>query len=166
MQIALGRKGDYSVRAVLDIARHYGMRRRKAREIARTMDVPERYLPQLLAPLVRAGFLMATAGPDGGYTLAVPPESLTLLEVIECAEGPLESPECVFGGGPCDWEGICPAHDAWTGGRAALAHHLSLTTFADLAARDAAIERGDVPRPAESLHAVTVARNGIRGDPT
>lgn len=50
MQIALGRKGDYSVRAMIDLARHYGDGRRKARQIARTMDIPERYLPQLLAP--------------------------------------------------------------------------------------------------------------------
>lgn len=162
MQIALGRKGDYSVRAMIELARHYGGGRRKAREIARTMDIPERYLPQLLAPLVHAGLLTATAGPDGGYALAIPPDAISLLQVIELAEGPLESPECVFQGGPCDWEGICPAHDAWVGGRAALARHLDLTTLADLATRDAAIERGDVTKPAVALHPITVKRRGVR----
>lgn len=162
MQIALGRKGDYSVRAVIDLARQYGNGRRKSREIARAMDIPERYLPQLLAPLVHAGLLVATAGPDGGYALAVPPTSISLLQVIELAEGPLESPECVFQGGPCDWEGICPAHDAWVGGRAVLAKHLDLTTFEDLANADAAIERGDIAKPRVSLHPITVARRGIR----
>lgn len=162
MQIALGRKGDYSVRAMIELARHHGSGRRKSREIARTMDIPERYLPQLLAPLVHAGLLVATAGPDGGYELAVPPDAITLLRVIELSEGPLEAPECVFRGGPCDWEGICPAHDAWVGGRAALARQLDLTTLADLAARDAAIERGDVTKPAVALHPITVARRGIR----
>ncbi|MEZ4552504.1 MAG: Rrf2 family transcriptional regulator [Dehalococcoidia bacterium] len=162
MQIALSRKGDYSVRAMIDIARHYQERRRKAREIARTMDIPERYLPQLLAPLVHAGLLVATAGPDGGYELAIPPAAISLLQIVELAEGPLESPECVFGGGPCDWAGVCPAHEAWTEGRAALERRLDRTTLADLAARDAAIERGDVPQPSVALHPVTVKRRGLR----
>lgn len=162
MQIALGRKGDYSVRAMIDLARHYGEGRRKARQIARTMDIPERYLPQLLAPLVRGGLLTATAGPDGGYSLATPPESTSLLQVIEMAEGPLESPECVLGGGPCDWEEFCPVHDAWVGGRVAVARHLDLTTLADLAALDAAIERGEVTAPLETLHPISVPRRGLR----
>ncbi|MFN8584738.1 MAG: Rrf2 family transcriptional regulator [Dehalococcoidia bacterium] len=162
MQIALGRKGDYSVRAMIDLARHYGDGRRKARQIARTMDIPERYLPQLLAPLVRGGLLTATAGPDGGYALALPPTAISLLQVIELAEGPLESPECVLRGGPCDWEGICPAHDAWVGGRAAVARHLELTTLAELAERDAAIERGDVAPPPVALHPISVPRQGLR----
>lgn len=166
MQIALGRKGDYSVRAMIELARHYGDGRRKAREIARTMDIPERYLPQLLAPLVHAGLLAATAGPDGGYELAVPPRAISLLQVIELAEGPLESPECVLRGGPCDWEGICPAHDTWVGARAVLARHLDRTTLAQLAERDAAIERGDVTPPSVALHPITVQRRGLRDGQT
>ncbi|MHC4067293.1 MAG: RrF2 family transcriptional regulator, partial [Planctomycetota bacterium] len=69
MRVALGRKADYSVRAVLDLASHFGRGRRKAREIATVMDIPERYLGQILADLVRADLLSAVAGPDGGYSL-------------------------------------------------------------------------------------------------
>src|SRR3990172_10072995 len=67
MQIALGRKGDYAVRAVLELARHYGAGRRKAREIAAEMDIPHRYLQQILNTFVRSDLLTAAAGPDGGY---------------------------------------------------------------------------------------------------
>ncbi len=160
MQISLDRRGDYAVRAVLDLARHYDGRR-KAREIAKVMDIPVRYLPQLLAPLVRGGLLVATAGPDGGYALARDPAAVTVLEVIEAAEGPLESPRCVLRGGPCDWEETCPLHDTWTRSRAALAAVLSSSTFASLAAEDAALER----RPARSrpsLHLEPVERRGVR----
>jgi len=56
MQASLGRKGDYSVRAVLDLARHHGDRR-KAREIAGEMDIPLRYLtPSILRQACRACF--------------------------------------------------------------------------------------------------------------
>jgi Rrf2 family protein len=162
MQLALGRKGDYSVRAMIELARHYERGRRKARQIAGAMDIPERYLPQLLAPFVRDGLVTATAGPDGGYALAVTPASISLLEVIERAEGPLESPVCVLQGGPCDWEQICPVHDSWVRGRIVLARELAATTFADLAQADEAIERGDMPQPRTPPHLELVPRLGKR----
>jgi len=161
MQIALDRRGDYSVRAVLDLARHYGHGRRKAREIARVMDIPVRYLPQLLTPLVRSGIVIATAGPDGGYALTRNPASISLLEVIEAAEGPLQSPRCVLRGGPCDWEETCPVHDPWSRARAALAAELGAATFAQLASNDEAIE-GRVRRTRRPLHDEPVERRGIR----
>lgn len=161
MEIALDRRGDYSVRAVLDLARHYGTGRRKAREIAVTMDIPVRYLPQLLAPLVRNATILATAGPEGGYALARDPASISVLEVIEAAEGPLESPRCVLRGGPCDWEETCPLHEPWTRARTALAAQLRGATFAELAAADEALERRPTRKRAP-LHPETVVRRGIR----
>lgn len=50
----VGPEGDYAVRAALYLARHYGHGRRKTREIAADMDIPEKYLPQVLGELVRA----------------------------------------------------------------------------------------------------------------
>jgi Rrf2 family iron-sulfur cluster assembly transcriptional regulator len=128
------------------------------------MDIPERYLPQLLAPFVRDGLVTATAGPDGGYALAVAPGSISLLDVIERAEGPLESPVCVLQGGPCDWEQICPVHDSWVRGRVALARELEATSFAELARADEAIQRGDTPQPRTAPHLQPVARLGTRED--
>ncbi|TAJ17002.1 MAG: Rrf2 family transcriptional regulator [Dehalococcoidia bacterium] len=166
MEIALERRGDYSVRAVIDLARHYGDGRRKAREIATVMDIPVRYLPQLLAPLVHRGLLLATAGPDGGYALARNPASISVLEVIEAAEGPLESPRCVLRGGPCDWDETCPLHETWGRARDALATELKRTSFADLAAADEAIQKRPA-RPRKSVHLEPVERLGVRdGDTT
>lgn len=161
MEIALERRGDYSVRAVIDLARHYGDGRRKAREIATVMDIPVRYLPQLLAPLVRQGLLVATAGPEGGYALARDPASISVLEVIEAAEGPLESPRCVLRGGPCDWDETCPLHETWGRARGALASELGRTTFAALAAADEAIQNRPV-RPRKPAHLEPVERRGVR----
>ena len=148
MRIALDRRGDYSVRAMLVLARAFGDGRRKAREIAKTMDIPGRYLPQIMAPLVRQHLVMATAGPDGGYELARPPASITLLEVIEAAEGPLVREQCLLQGGPGDWEQVCPVHDVWAQAHDALGHRLHSTTFQELAVNDRLIEQGRFDRPA------------------
>ncbi len=141
MQIALGRRGDYAVRALLCLARAHGQGRRKAREIAQDRDIPDRFLPQILAPFVRNGTLVAVAGPDGGYELARPPAEITLLEVVETAEGQTTSDHCTLRGGPCDWRNACAMHEPWKRAQDALARELGATTFADLAREDEATER-------------------------
>lgn len=160
MQVTLGRKGDYSVRAMLDLARHYDRGRRKSREIAAAMDIPARYLTQILANLVRHGLLEAVAGPDGGYSFARPPAEVTLLEVVEAAEGPIGINQCVLRGGPCDWKHACPLHEAWSRAQQALATELASTTFADLAAADTALEDGSSAVIGD--HGVPTERRGRR----
>ena len=136
MQTTLGRTGDYGVRAVLDVACAHPDGRRKTREIAQAMNIPVRYLSQILALLVRADLLTATAGPSGGYELARPPETLTLLDVVEAVEGPVGLERCVVRGIPCASDGICAVHDAWSVAQDAMVERLRETTFDELVARD------------------------------
>lgn len=137
MELSLGKRADYTVRAVLDLARHHGQGRRKAGDIAAEMQVPVTYLPQLLAELVRAGIVCSLAGRHGGYELAVEPGAISLLEVIEVADGPLVSAECVLRGGPCRWEEACAIHPPWARAQEAFRAALGATTFAEVAAIDA-----------------------------
>jgi len=160
MQVSLGRKGDYAVRAVLDIARHGADRRRKAREIAASMEIPDRYLTQILAHLVSEGLLKAVAGPDGGYSLTSAPETITLLDVVQAAEGQILLDECVLRGGPCEWENACPVHTPWVNAQNAFTTQLSQTTFADLARFANDIEAGTYEAPAGTLPHPKKTRRG------
>ncbi len=163
MQVILGRKGDYSVRAVLDIARHSDKGKRKAREIAAEMEIPQPYIAQVLADLVRHEILTAVAGPTGGYSLSRPASEITLLEVTEAAEGPTTLESCVLRGGPCDWVSACPVHETWWRAQTALRERLAATTFADMVAIDEAIEAGTYQLPADvSHHDVKTERHGVR----
>ena len=131
MQVVLGKRGDYAIRAVLDIAAHEG-ERRKAREIAERMSIPKKYLSRILADLVRSGILQATAGPDGGYELTRPPREVTMLQAIEAVEGETETRDCLLRGVPCQSGGICAVHQAWVGAESAMLARLRETTLADL----------------------------------
>ena len=150
----MGQKGDYAVRLAIDLARHYGQGRRKAREISAAMDIPKKYLSQILAPLVRRGLLTATAGPDGGYTLVREPEQITLLDVIEAADGQLEG-TCLLTGGPCNDAPTCPAHATWMRAQRALTSELRATTLAELA-------RSDQPTATHEQPPVGAARGHAR----
>ena len=92
MDLTLTKRGDYAVRAAICLARAYRTGGyRKIREVARDMDLPLPYTPQILNLLAKAGIAEARAGQQGGYRLRVAPEQVTLLDVVQAAEGPLRA---------------------------------------------------------------------------
>jgi Rrf2 family protein len=56
-------------------------------QLAGHYALPEAYLAKHLQAMARAGLLRATPGPKGGYRLCRPPESITVLDVVEAVEG-------------------------------------------------------------------------------
>lgn len=150
MQVVLGSRGDYAIRAVLYLTRHPGLQRR--RDISAGMDIPDKYLPQILGAMVHAGVARSVVARNGGYALARPPESISLREVIEIAEGPIASRSCSLRGGPCYWDDVCALHETWSTAQAALIRALDRTTFADLARRDSEIEAASVVDPDGPRH--------------
>lgn len=135
MRMSLGKRADYAIRAVLYLTVHRSDRRwHKARHIANEMEVPVKYLPQVMAPLSRAGLVRSESGPDGGYRLAAGGEEVSLLQVIEAVEGPMLSTECILRGGPCRRDDTCVVHGSWTEAQQAFRLKLETTTFTELAA--------------------------------
>lgn len=61
---------------------------------------------------------------------------MSLLEVVEGAEGALITGTCVLRGGPCRWHGTCVLHEHWEAAQVALVNRLDQTTFADLCRQD------------------------------
>jgi len=64
--------------------------------------MPERFLLQILRNLVNHGILRSTRGVDGGYTLTRPAEQVSLLDLIEAIEGPLDGNPAPMDGMPTD----------------------------------------------------------------
>src|SRR3970040_765526 len=82
-------KGDYGVRALVELAHHYGQGPVQSAEIAARQEVPETYLDQLLTTLRRAGFIRSVRGPQGGHALIRDPKEVRLSEVMTALEGSL-----------------------------------------------------------------------------
>jgi DNA-binding IscR family transcriptional regulator len=66
--------------------------------------------------------------------LAREPKNITLLEVIEAIDGPINLNMCVEGEGNCMFEENCPLRPVWCDARKELVTKLKNTTFAQLAA--------------------------------
>ena len=151
MNMTLSKRGDYVVRSALCLARAYeGGSYRKIREVVAEMAVPQTFASQILLQLVRADLAVSRAGKDGGYRLSKAPEAISVLEVVEAAEGPLRSDRCALGDGPCRWDAVCPLHETWKEATNALRGTLGETSLSHLLARDTALERGEYPVPDDS----------------
>ena len=160
MDMTLSKRGDYVTRAAISLARAFDTGRpRKIREVVAETAVPQTFASQILADLVRAGLATSKAGRDGGYRLARPPAEISVLEVVEAAEGPLRAERCALVEGPCRWEAVCPLHETWSEATVALRDLLAGTNLAVLAQRDAAIEAGTyaVPANAHRSHPTSLA---------
>jgi Rrf2 family protein len=146
MDLTLTKRGDYAVRAAIALARGAGHEAAlKNREIASEMGLPPRYTPQIMRLLARAGLAEARAGRGGGYRLARRPEDVSLLEVVEAAEGPLAPERCTLRGGPCRWDDMCAVHPSWEAATNAVRSSLAAVTLADVCDVDRGLESGTRP---------------------
>src|SRR5438477_13122910 len=82
-------KGHYGLLALAELADNYKLRRAvQVKEIANNQQIPLQYLGQIMVLLRRGHLVHAVSGPSGGYTLARPPEHISVKESISLLEGP------------------------------------------------------------------------------
>jgi Rrf2 family protein len=129
-------KGDYGVRALVELAHHFGQGPVQSAEIAARQDVPEPYLDQLLTTLRRAGFIRSVRGPQGGHALIRDPNDVTLCEVMTALEGSLAPLACVDDPEACTKKGGCVQRDVWSQVRDATVQILERVSIADLAEKE------------------------------
>ena len=132
----LSKKGDYGVRALIDLALHDGEGPVRRAGIADRQRIPESYLDHLLAQLRRGGFVRSVRGPGGGHVLTKRPGEICLLHVIEILEGSVAPIACVESGGDCSFDcGLCAQRPVWEGVYDDMRRRLGAVTIADLAER-------------------------------
>lgn len=94
----LSRTVSYAVQAALQLAESSTDAPVPCSQLAQKGQMPERFLLQILRNLVNHGILRSTRGVDGGYALTRPPEKVTLLDLIEAIEGPLDGSAAMIDG--------------------------------------------------------------------
>lgn len=105
----VSRRSDYALRALFSLAEKYGRGPLSVRLISERNDIPKRFLEQIMLDLKAKGWVRSIAGRDGGFELAVPPEKLTLGQVVRLFDGVLSPIGCVSVSNyePCSQESIC-----------------------------------------------------------
>jgi Rrf2 family protein len=87
----LSRTVSYALQATLQLAEAGTEHPVPCSRLAADGKMPERFLLQILRNLVAHGVLESTRGVDGGYTLRLSPNDVSLLDIIEAVDGPMVS---------------------------------------------------------------------------
>jgi Rrf2 family protein len=134
----LSKRGEYGLRALQDLAIHYGEGPVSNRDLAERNHIPGRFLEQILLTLKHGRIVRSQKRPRGGYYLARSPHQITLAEVIRLLDGPLAPVSCVseVAFEPCgcpDME-TCGLRRVMREVRDTVAGMMESTTLADLVA--------------------------------
>ena len=133
MQIT--RQADYAVRAVLHLAQIKNGDRAATSIVAKEQHIPPSFLAKIISQLSIAGLLHTSRGARGGVTLAREPKDITLLEVVEAIDGPIQLNECIGPDGNCTFDDDCPIRSVWCEAQDELVARLKKTDFGQLLAK-------------------------------
>jgi len=128
-------KGDYALKALLFLAGKYEKSQSvKIQEISSQLDIPLKFLEQILIELKRAGYIVSKRGAYGGYSMKKSPESIYLGEIVRLIDGPLAPIACVSKAGysNCSDLGTCVFEPIWADVRNAVSSIVDSITFQNL----------------------------------
>jgi Rrf2 family cysteine metabolism transcriptional repressor len=136
-------KGEYALKAILDLAYRGGAGPVKIADIAGRQRIPQKFLELILAQLKQGGFVESRRGAEGGYLLARPADSIMVGEVLRFMDGPLSPAEqgrAIRGAATSrrrvrTFESETPFSEMWQQVDAAVSGVVDHTSFADLVTR-------------------------------
>jgi len=140
--MAITRAADYAVRVMVYLACLPPQARVQRKALVHLSDAPGSFLSKVLQKLVMAGLVYSRRGSGGGFELARPGETISLLKVVEAIDGPLRLNLCVAGAPGCSRKLSCAVHPVWERAQAAVVQVLDGTSLAELSRESGAA--GDV----------------------
>jgi len=133
----ISKKTRYAMIAMVRLAKEYGNGAIMIGDIAKSENIPRRFLENILLELKNLGFLGSKLGKSGGYFLLKSPEDVTLSDIVRHFEGTIAMLSCVSEKSyqPCEFckeESLCKIRSTFKTIRDNTFSILSKTTLKDL----------------------------------
>jgi len=130
----LSTKGHYGLKAMFDLAQHYGEGPIPLKSVAERQELSEHYLEQLISGLRKAGLVKSVRGAQGGYTLAKEPSEIKVGDVIRVLEGPIAPVDCVNDDDAecCHKADYCVTRNVWEKVKDSITEVLDSITLEDM----------------------------------
>jgi Rrf2 family protein len=135
------RQADYALRAVTEIARLPEGERIATATIAAQQNIPLPFLAKIVSQLVVRGVLETVRGASGGVSLARPPETISMREIIEAIDGPISLNRCTRDPSVCEQMEACPFCEIFVEAQQELATRLDRTNLQALVNRVEQLEK-------------------------
>ena len=105
----------------------------KGSALAEALGTTAAFVPQVVGPLVKAGWVRSDPGPSGGYMLRARLDTVTVLQVVEAIDGVVDTGHCVVAERACKASVPCVMHLAWSRARSELVRTLGEMPMSTLA---------------------------------
>lgn len=141
-------KGEYGIRAVLDVALYGDGGPVAVKDISRRQAIPIRFLEQVMNALKKGGIVDSFRGAAGGYKLARPATEIDLAEIVSAVEGPVVVMDCLTQADKlkaCDRTAECAIREVFHDVQIAVNDTLASVTLSELIKRTADREAARVP---------------------
>ncbi len=135
----LSKRADYGIRMMVDLACMSNNQGVTIREISQRQDVAEPFLSKIATQAANAGLLTTKPGRSGGLTLARSADNITLLQVLEAVDRPIDLNRCTSDPSKCPRYNKCAVHPIWEKAQHQLKELLSNTLLSELALAQARI---------------------------
>lgn len=123
-------KGRYALHIMTELAQSDDFRSLK--QIATVQHIPYKYAENIVALLMKAEFVTASRGKNGGYRLTRRPEQYTIAEILTAVETTLTASGCSEIDSGCPHSATCPTLPIWKKLDETVQNFLSQYTLADL----------------------------------
>jgi len=127
----LSTKGRYGVKAMVDLAIHYGKEPICIKAISERQGISDYYLEQLFSALRKADLIKSIRGAQGGYVLNREPKDITVAEIMYVLEGPIEISDCLEEG-TCNNIDCCATRLLWERIKNSMDSVMQSTTLSDI----------------------------------
>jgi Rrf2 family protein len=127
--IRINRETDYSFRVILALARAGENARLSTADIQQNMQIPPAFLHRIVASLAHNKIIKTFPGRDGGIQLSRAPEDITLLDIYEAVEGPIQLSVCLIHDKDCPLNTPCPVHSCLAQVQKAIIRELKAVRF-------------------------------------
>lgn len=131
MRLELTKKTDLAFQA-LEFMAASGSQKVTGALLADALGITPQYLPHIMAPLTKAGWVISTSGPKGGYAVEADLGTVSPLNLIEAVEGAFDDSRWLHLGPRHTGDHHCALHEPWVRARSALLAELDSSVLADM----------------------------------
>ncbi len=125
------RSSQYAIRSMVYLAGVSEGALCRLETIASQEGIPRHFLAKIMQRLVKKRLVRSYKGVRGGFSLAVPPDQVSLFAIIDAIDDlSLTLGDCILGCGGCS--GLCSLHERWKKLKLRQLQFLQQTTIAEM----------------------------------
>ena len=129
----LNTTSQYAIRIMTFIVQNNNDKLFNAKKISEALEIPYKYMTNIMTQLVVANIITSTRGREGGYSIAKEPSEIKIIDILEAVKECLHETDCLLGIGACNKNKKCALHDKWKEPQKSILDMFQNTTLNDIA---------------------------------